>query len=323
MARHGKRSDLGLVSRVMIANLKNDVRQYGYTIRTTDSSTFLSRAKISYSSMHQIAELGQPAHARRQLRGLMAKTAGLIAIDTNAIGDAAAAQRWFMLAGSLARENGDPLIFSWVTAYEAMSYLWHGHHPVLALELAGRARRIAGAIPSTSAALSAAIEARAYARTGSPVQARRSLDDAESLWSRLEPGLGEDETAFGFYEQLLRMYQSDVLTVLGENFSGAYEAQARAVALAPRCAGMDVDTALVLLDRAICLAKEGEIAEAAAVAADTLRRMPVSFRSGTAAQRAMNVVEIARAAGAVMLVEELEDLLREPAGDPEDHFSDH
>ncbi len=292
-----------------LPSLVNHVRELGYSIRFTEPQAFLQSAWRAYTALQAMWKQRQTSSTQRRLGREIAKLCGLIAIDLNAMGNADAADDWFRSGRSHARDADDHQLEAWLVVYEAMSHLWHRRRPGRTLELATEARDLAGRLPSAGAVLAALMQARAWARLDQPAEARAALGAAESTWSALNPEAAQDETVFGCYEQLLRMYQSDVMTIIGD-YREAIEIQGRALALTPRAAGLDVDTALVYFDRAACLAGQHSLESATDLATRTYREVSPGFRHGATAQRAEQMVEIAVKAGARHLVAELEDLLR-------------
>jgi tetratricopeptide (TPR) repeat protein len=287
---------------------EQEVHQLGVRIRLQDPDAFLSDAAGVLRQLCELFEGRSAVDTQRRIGVMIARLAGLIAIDCNATANTRHMQSWFHIAQSLAHECDDPATGSWAIAYEAMSHLWHGQNLNRAADLAHRARSLAPAA-APSGPLAAAIEGRALARMGRAEDALACIDSAETLWRRLSEADAEQNT-FGFYEHLLRMYQSDVYTVLGRDFDRAYEVQARAVDLAP-AGPLDVDTALVRLDSAICLAKQKELSQSSYVAMDIIRQVPQGFRKGTAAQKAWTVVGLISHHGAGNLARDMQEMLEE------------
>lgn len=288
-----------------------EIYHLGAQIRVMDPGVFRIQTADAMQALCDLLERRQTVEAQRRLGESIARLAGLIAIHCNAVGNVRNMHTWFHLAQTLADEYSDDRAFrSWSIAYEAMSYLWHGKSLKRAQHLAWIARSMAPK-GSTSAPLATIIEARVLARVGRTREALAAIDTAEAMWTDLDPQVAEENT-FGFYEHLLRMYQSDVLTVLGTDFGRAQEVQERAIGLARSQPG-DIDTALVRLDQAICLAKRRELSQSCRVAKQAITAVPDGFKSGTAAQKARSIVDLIVAQGGRKLVAELEQMLREVA----------
>lgn len=168
-----------------------------------------------------------------------------------------------------------------------MSYLYYGRPATRALELAQTAQALAGNSPSAEGALAVSIEARAHARLGRRREALAAINRSEAIFERLEK---TDPNVLGFYEHLLRFYQGNVFTFIGET-RPAMAAQRRALELLPP--GDDlVDPVLVLLDQATCLIHEGELAEGCRLTTQTLLAVPPRTRSGAPAARATEIAKL-------------------------------
>ncbi|MCX4586320.1 hypothetical protein [Streptomyces sp. NBC_01481] len=91
-------------------------------------------------------------------------------------------------------------------------------------------------------------------------------------------------TWFGYPTQKHYVHMSQALTLLGQT-SRAYEAQTRALDLSRAPSLMT--RALIAIDRASCLAHDGERAQAAHVAAQAYGDLPASYRAGLTRTRAV------------------------------------
>jgi hypothetical protein len=122
--------------------------------------------------------------------------------------------------------------------------------------------------------------------------------------------LSSDQTVntwFGYPEQKHHVHLSQALTLLGET-QRAYAAQTRALELSKSPSVMT--RALIAIDRATCLAHDGEREEAAHVAADAYGQLPASYRSGLTRARAQAVY---RAVRDVSAAEQLQSVLETAA----------
>ncbi|URM92737.1 helix-turn-helix domain-containing protein [Streptomyces sp. MRC013] len=223
-------------------------------------------------------------HSARARAGLVRTTAGLaglVAIIQHDRGDQPEATRWFSTAARAARESGDRRVTAWVLARHAMVGVNYGA-PRQAAVLAAKARRAAGAAPTAAAALAAAVSARALAALGDHSGARAALVDVRSFANRLDGGEAAD-TWTGYPAQKHLVHMSQAYTLLGDT-RAAYEAQEQALALTG--GGSVMTRALLTLDRAACLYKDGDPSSAASTAADALERLPAPYRSGLVGSRA-------------------------------------
>ncbi|MBO0884586.1 MAG: hypothetical protein J2P17_30485 [Mycobacterium sp.] len=176
-----------------------------------------------------------------------------------------------------------------------------------AVELSQTARALAGGQPNAAGALATAIEARAHARTGDRTKALAAIRRSEAIFDRLQPWETE-ENVLGFYEQLFRFYQSNVLTYIGET-KAALASQQRALELSPP--EMEIDPVLIRLDRATCLVHEGEVAEGCHSASRALLSLSPEARRGTPTTRAHELVKmIPSGANRIGAVRDLREILQ-------------
>ena len=114
----------------------------------------------------------------------------------------------------------------------------------------------AGRTTCVGVPLAAALEARALGVLGAARDARAALDRAEVAVSNLEPE-ALVPSAFGYNEAQLRFHEGNTLTHLRDT-RAAWTAQDQALALYPERDYLD--RSLVELDRATCLAHDGDVA---------------------------------------------------------------
>ncbi|MGH3941000.1 MAG: hypothetical protein ACRDTG_20645 [Pseudonocardiaceae bacterium] len=258
---------------------------YGYLELTTSPHTFLTQAIYDFDELQNILSRRQPLDLQKRLYRVMAQLAGLIGIVANDIGPNS--QAWFHTAQLAANEIGDRSLQAWATAYESMSYLWWGRPVERAVELSQKAQAIAGSHPNVGGAMAAAMEARAQGRLGRRDEALAAIHRSEAIFERL----GTADTAtnvLGFYEHFLRFCQETALTSLGET-EAALAAQDRALEFSTADV---VDSALVRLDRATCLIRDGELTEGCRLAGQTLLDLPTESRIGVPLIRAREVIAV-------------------------------
>src|SRR2546423_12725268 len=122
-------------------------------------------------------------------------------------------------------------------------------------------------------------------------------------------------SAFAYNEAQLRFHESNALTHLGDT-RAAWLAQERALELVAPADFMD--RAFTRLDRAMCLATEGDAREASSYARDTLLDLSPAERLGVIAGRARQIVgAMPSAPHTPPPVRELNDLLMLPPGQEE------
>ena len=253
------------------------------------------------------ASLRRLARVTAQLSGL----ACLLVVRRDDLGDF---RQWARTAVIAATEAGDAETLSWVLAQEAYGHFYAGHQAE-AVSVARHARELMRRRPCAGAASAAALEARAHAARGDLSQARRALGRAETIPGMLTPGQ-MTASASGYTEAQFRFRESSACTRLGQ-VRAAVAAQDRALAL---CAPGDyTDRALTMLDRATCLARQGDPVAAVEYAAAMLRQLAPEQRQGLIALRgaelAGSLPAVCRSAPAAR---ELRELLHAsaPAGRP-------
>ncbi|MFF4647749.1 transcriptional regulator [Streptomyces sp. NPDC001389] len=222
-----------------------------------------------------------PATERTELVRVAAGITGLVAIIQHDRGDQVEATYWFTTAGKAAEESGDARMAAWVAARHAMLPLNYGA-PAQAAQIAGRALRQAGKHPTASAALAAAVAARSLAAVGDHSSARRAVGHAQRIADRLD-GKETADTWFGYPEQKHWVHLSQAYTLLGDT-GAAYQAQDSALALTKSPSVMS--RALIAMDRAACLATDGDLGGAVQMAVGVLEQLPNSYRRGLVRSRA-------------------------------------
>jgi hypothetical protein len=222
----------------------------------------------------------------RQLTRTAAHMSGLMCLTLIKLDERAAFRGWARTARIAAVEAGDPVTHSWVLAQEAYGH-YYSDDLTDAVDVARQAQAVARARPCVGSVLAAALEARAHAALGRATDTRTSLHTAETILS----GLGADDmvaSAFGYNEAQLRFHESNALTHLGDT-RAAWKAQDRALELV--MPGDFMDEAFTQLDRAMCLAKDGDAATAVAHTTHTLLSLTESQRQGIIGLRARQIVE--------------------------------
>ena len=180
--------------------------------------------------------------------------------------------------------------------------------PYGALELATQAADLVEDTPCIAAAWAPAVQARAYSRLG-PEYAdavRAHIGRAEDAYSVIKARPGE-QYAYGYTVAQLHFYRGNALTEIGDT-QPAYQAQDAALTHYGPTAFLD--SSLVRLDRAICLAKDGEPEEAARFARKALTALPESHVSPIIVRRANQfVAAIPLALRSLSAVQEFSEVL--------------
>ncbi|HXP19102.1 MAG TPA: helix-turn-helix transcriptional regulator [Streptosporangiaceae bacterium] len=250
-----------------------------------------------------------PASLRRLAR-VAGQLSGLVCLLLVKGDERDAFGRWVRTARTSAGESGDAVVLSWVLAQEAYGHYYSGDLRE-AVSVARHAQALVPRSPSAAAVLAAALEARAHAVRGDVRETRNALARAETGLGALEPG-SLTASAFGYSESQFRFHESSAYTRLGDTRS-AVRAQDRALELCPP--GDYTDRALSRLDRAACLAHDGDPVSAVAYAAGTMAGLRQEQSQGIIALRCRELVHAlpAKYQGSAA-VSELRELL--PGGEP-------
>jgi hypothetical protein len=265
------------------------VMRHGRATRERPAIVMLADLSADLTELRRALTRCHSASAMRQLTRVTAHMAGLMCLTLIKLDDRPAFRRWARTARIAAEEAGDPFTYSWVRAQEAYGYYYCGE-PVEAICVARHAQNLANGMPCAGAVLAAALEARAQAALG-PVraqEARHALRRAESILSNLDAG-SVAASAFGYSEAQLRFHSGNVLTHLHDT-QGAWRQQERALRL---YAATDyLDRTLTALDRAYCLAYDGDTREAVSHATGALAALAGQQRNGMITNRARQIVAV-------------------------------
>jgi hypothetical protein len=161
-------------------------------------------------------------------------------------------------------------------------------------------------VSSTGFVLAAALEARAQAALGREGETRSALHQAESCLSHLNA----DEigtSAFSYDEAQLRFHEGNALTHLHDT-GAAWQAQERALSLSPPSDYMD--RTLTQLDRAHCLAYDGDVTGAVTAIVGATTPLSNQQRQGIIASRVRETITVLPVKyRALPAVRDLHDLL--------------
>ncbi|MFD8386161.1 hypothetical protein ACFV2X_47975 [Streptomyces sp. NPDC059679] len=261
---------------------QSTAERYSYGYNGQAPTDVLADLAADFTEMDPLLTQARTVQGRTTLCHVAGQLAGMIAIVLHDLGQHRDAYGWFHTAGRAAQESGDTGLHAWIKAREAMVSCNFGA-PGAGAQLAGEARRLAGATPSSAAALAAAVAARAHAAHGDQDEARSAVADAERLMEQLTPQQSAD-TWFGYPEQKHHVHLSQALTLLGET-ERAYKAQDQALRLSRSSSLMT--RALITIDRATCLAHDQQPDEAARIAAQAFGELPAAYRTGLTRRRAV------------------------------------
>ncbi|MFD5565538.1 hypothetical protein [Kitasatospora griseola] len=287
-----------------LAHWSAAVEHYSYGYGGSAPAHRLAQLVTDVADLRTLLQRPHPVAARTELCRAAGQLAGMVAVCLHDLGEAREARRWFSSAGAAAAEAGDRALHAWVLAREAMTPLTYGA-PLAAADLAARARNIAGDRPSASAALAAAVEARASAMVGDRQRALTALADVQRLAERLGPTDTAD-TWFGLPAQKRLVHLSHAYTLLGDT-TQAREAQHQALVLTGPSSHQT--QALLKLDGAICLQRDGDTVGACKAATEVLAALPADQRTGLTRSRALELYRtVLPQHRGLSVVRDLEDL---------------
>jgi tetratricopeptide (TPR) repeat protein len=280
--RNGMRLRLDRMS-VSVATLdqwEEAAASYGYSYQTTAPMDLLFDAVLDFDEVQKALAQVQPLEFQRRLLRISAQLAGIAGIALVQAGERREAQEWFHVAHLAADETGDRALRGWVIARQAVIPFYFGS-PRTALALAHKARTVAGATASSTAAWAPSLEARALARINRASEARAAMGEAKKAFLRLSAS-DTDNTAYGYTERQLRWHEGSMYTALGE-VDKATEALTAAHRLYSPTEHLD--RALITFDQLTCVARR-DVGAASRDAAQLLLEMPDEHRPGIVVSRA-------------------------------------
>jgi hypothetical protein len=287
------------------------VWQYGVATKHRSANVLLGDLTADFVELKQALTRCRSSSTLLKLTRTAAQMSGLMCLTLIKLDERVAFHGWARTARIAATEAGDPITHSWVLAQEAYGH-YYSDDLTEAVDVARQAQAVVGSRPCVGSVLAAALEARAHAALGQAAETRASLHAAETILS----GLSADDmtaSAFGYNEAQLRFHESNALTHLGDT-RAAWNAQDRALELV--VPGDFMDETFTQLDRAMCLAQDGDAATAVAHTTQTLLNLTGSQRQGIIGLRARQVVEaLPVQEQSLVAVRELDDLLIATAAD--------
>ena len=265
----------GAMAQAALDDWERMVIRYGRATRDQPASALLNDISADLAELKLTLRRHRSASALRQLTRIAAQMAGLMGLTFIKLGDHRSFRQWARTARLAASEAGDPVTHSWVLAQESYGHYYSSDFREAA-EVAWHAQDIVRTSPCVGAALAAALEGRAQAAMGHRQTTRAALARAEDILSHLR---GDElvPSAFGYNEGQLRFHEGSAYTSLHDARS-AFSAQDRALKLC--LPGDYTDWAMTRLDRAICMAYNGDTAAALSYAMETLAGLTETQRRG-------------------------------------------
>jgi hypothetical protein len=284
--RLGRALSQGAVSPVSLEAWEQAVEAHGRATKYRPPGELLADLGADLTELEQVISHCRSAASLRRLARVAAQLSGLMCLLLVKLDDRDGSRRWGRTARTAAGEAGDPAVMSWVLAQEAYGRYYSGDMD----EAVDMARHAQALVPPRAACvgavLAAALEARAHAARGDAAQTRSALDRAERGLAILDSG-SVKASAFGYAESQFRFHQENAYTRLGLT-RPAWRAQDRALEV---CPSEDyTDWALIRLDRAVCLAHDGDPGSGVAYAAETLAGLREDQSTGIIALRGRQLV---------------------------------
>lgn len=274
----------GMMSADLLDDWDASVTRYGYRTRDTPSPVLLADLTADLADLRLAITRHRSASALPRLALNGARMSGLVCLTLVKAGDRQAWRRWGRTARHAATEAGDQGALAWATAQEAYGYYYAGDMP--GAVASARQAQDAARVPCVGAVLAAALEMRAHAAMGDTTAVMRALDAAEQIHGRLS---GDElaASAFGYAESQLRFHAGEALTCLGDTTAAAPVLD-RALELCPP--DDYTDWAMIRLNRAACLVRDGDADAGLAYAEDTLAALDGPKRQGIITGRARDLL---------------------------------
>jgi hypothetical protein len=269
----------GSVTDDQLDRLDEQILRYRREYMTTAPIPMLSRVMLEIADVRRLIAVRQPAAVQRRLLHATTMLALISADALMKLGDTWQSHAWYGTARTASDDIGDPRLRALVRAQETMLPYYYGDLTET-VRLAREARTLAGNSPSSPAALAAAAEARALARMGDRKGARSALGEAEQIFARMR-GNTQDDLAFVFSERRMQFYRTGILIELGE----LERVEEKALDFAHPPGFFSIDPALILLDQAAHLAREGNTSAACKLAEQALAQVPAEQRTSIVVSR--------------------------------------
>ena len=270
----------GAVSAASLDAWEQAVVVHGQATRHRPPGDLLVELGDDLAELEGVIRRSRSAASLRRLARVAAQLSGLMCLLLVKLDEREPFRRWACTARTAAGEAGDPAVLSWVLAQEAYGR-YYGGDLGGAVSVARHAQALMRRSPSVGGVLAAALEGRAHAARGDAKQTCNALGRAETGLAGLDAG-SVSASAFGYTESQFRFHEGNAYTRLGDTRL-ALRAQERALQV---CPPEDyTDWALTRLDRAACLAHDGDAASAVAYAAETLAGLRTEQSAGIIALR--------------------------------------
>jgi transcriptional regulator with XRE-family HTH domain len=249
--------------------------EYAAVYQITPAQEMLPDILADFTQIQRLISDSQPVRARISLCHAAARLGILAAVCLSALGNHREARAWLHTARLAADESGDLTLTGQALARTSIVSLYYGT-PTAALTDATEAAAMLGAQPTPAAARARIVQARALARLGHADEALRALEHAADLHAALSTAETTD-TAFGYTARQFTWHYANALTHLGRT---AEAADLQAKALSAYHPDERLDPALIQLDMAAGVLRDGHPEAAATSAANVWTSLPTKHRTG-------------------------------------------
>jgi Helix-turn-helix domain len=251
--------------------------EYAYAYSTTPPARLLPDLTAHLDALgRQIAAAdGSTARGLSRVGGQLAV---IMAVALASTGEPRRARRWWRTAAQAADRSGDRRTQAWVRGWEVVDGLYEDRPIAEILARADESTALVGDLVCAGTAQLYAGTAQTLAVAGRREEALRMLRRLADLTDRMPADVAaDDESLLGWPEVRLRHTESYVHTWLG-NGGAAYAAQDEALrlyrpSLPPR------QRTQVMLHRAGCMIREGDIADGLAYASRLLDDLPAEHHT--------------------------------------------
>ncbi|MCM6772489.1 helix-turn-helix domain-containing protein [Nocardia sp. CDC159] len=254
--------------------LEESLELSGYLVYIQPPSEYIPARMRDLAKIQHLMLADRSAELHRRLLRVEAIVAGLIAFRLNDIADIHDTFMWLYKARRAARQAGDVAVEAWLRAHLAHVHECYRH----ALDQGLSAAHSAQSAGSRSAYVFGLLaEAGIQARIGRRREAMGAIAAAERMFAAL-PATATTDDNLGTSEYILRWHQSHALTSLGDR-KAAEEMRARVLEL-PMADKDQVGRALLDLDLAAMLLRQGEPDQACALIRHVHQTLPAELRVG-------------------------------------------
>ncbi len=254
--------------------LEESVELSGYLVYVQPPSEYIPARMRDLAQIQHLMLADRSAELHRRLLRVEAIVAGLIAFRLNDVADIHDTFMWLYKARRAARQAGDTALEAWLRAHMAHMHECYRHQLDQGLSAAHSAQR-AGARSAHVFGLLA--EAGIQARIGRRREAMSAIAAADRMFEAL-PSTATSDDNLGTSEYILRWHQSHALTSIGDR-RAAEEMRARVLEL-PMAEKDQVGRALMDLDLAALLIRQGEADQACELIRHVRQTLPAELRVG-------------------------------------------